>query len=195
MSRFYEEELPDGYVEALKIDANDQKSSFAIKLSAVITAVVLFNAGFFLYALPRIEEIRNNFSIFKCFGFVFAYILYVVLHELTHGFVYKILTRRKLIFGFKPPAAYCGVPDIYVYRITSLFSLFAPFTVYGILFAVLFFIIPDPFSKAMILLLFSLHVTGCIGDFYAIGLFFFKFKNPITLRKDTGPTQTYYTKG
>ncbi len=194
MSKYYEEKLPEGYGEALTVDAGDVERSKAIRTAAVITAAVLFNLWFFLYALPRIKEIAGGFSVIKCLLALLAYPLYVVLHELTHGAVYKLLTGRKLTFGFKPPAAYCGVPDIYVYRLTSLISLLAPFTVFGIVFIVSFLAIHEPFSRALIAVLFLLHLTGCSGDLYGAGLLFFRFRDPATLRRDTGPVQTYYTR-
>ncbi|MBO4422757.1 MAG: DUF3267 domain-containing protein [Clostridia bacterium] len=194
MSRFYEKELPQGYTEALIIDANDKKSSLKIRIAAAAVTAVLINLIFFLYVLPRFSAVKNGFSVIKCLVLIVSYFVYVILHELTHGAVYKLLTKQKLTYGFKPPAAFCGVPDIYVYRITSLMSLLAPFTIFSVLFAVLFFVIPDPFSKMLVLLMFSLHLTGCAGDLYGAGLLLFRFKNPETLRKDTGPKQIYYTK-
>ncbi len=194
MNRFYEESLPDGYSEALVIDSNDKKRGAVLRAAAIITAAVSVNALFFIYALPRLGEIAAGFKIIKCIGFAPAYPLYVILHELTHGLAYKLLTGKKLTFGFRLPSAYCGVPDVYTYRITSLFSLFAPFTVYGIIFLLLFFIIDDTFSKAMILLLFALHLSGCAGDLYGIGEYLFRFRSPATLRRDFGPRQVYYTK-
>ena len=194
MNRYYEESLPEGYSEALVIDSNDKKQGMRLQVAAIITAAVLINVFFFIYALPRLGEIAAGFNMIKCMGFVIAYPLYIVLHELTHGLVYKLLTKKKLTFGFKLPSAYCGVPDVYTYRITSLLSLFAPLTVCSVIFILLFFIVSDPFSKAMILLLFTLHISGCAGDLYGIGLYLFRFKSPTTLRKDSGPKQVYYLK-
>ena len=194
MNRYYEETLPEGYTEALVIDANDKKLSLRLQVAVIITVVVLINVFFFIYALPRLGEIAAGFNVIKCMGFVIAYPLYIVLHELTHGLVYKLMTKKKLTFGFKLPSVYCGVPDVYTYRITSLLSLFAPFTVYSVIFILLLFIINDPFSKVLILLLFALHMSGCVGDIYGIGLYLFRFKSPTTLRRDFGPKQVYYTK-
>ena len=194
MNRTYEEKLPEGYSETLVVDANDKKLALRLQIAAGITAAALVNAFFFLYALPRLAEIAAGFSIMKCICFVLGYPFYVVLHELTHGLVYKLLTKKKLTFGFKPPSAYCGVPDVYTYRFTSLLSLFAPRTVFSVLFVLLFFLIGEPFSRAMILLLFSLHLSGCVGDLYGIGLFLFRFKSPTALRRDYGPRQVYCTK-
>ena len=197
MKRYYEEELPHGYTEASTVDANDKKSSLKIRIASLITSVALINVFFFSYVLPRINEFNDSFGfvVLKIVGFVILYMIYIILHELTHGLIYKIFTKKKLTFDFKPPAASCGVPDIYVYRVTSLLSLFAPLTLFSIVFAVLFFVISDPLSKALIFLLFTFHISGCSGDIYSIGLFLFKFKDPATLRKDTGPKQIYYTKG
>ena len=194
MNRYYEEILPEGYSEAFTVDANDKKQGMKFQVAVFISIAVLINLLFFLYALPRLDQIAAGFTVIKCTAFVIAYPLYVVLHELTHGLVYKLLTGKKLTFGFKPPSAYCGVPDVYTYRITSLLSLSAPLTVYSIIFVLLFFMIHDSFSKAMILLLFVLHISGCAGDLYGIWLFLFRFKSPSTLRKDFGSRQVYYIK-
>ncbi|MBP5729240.1 MAG: DUF3267 domain-containing protein [Clostridia bacterium] len=194
MNRYYEGKLPEGYSEAFVVDANDKKQGMKFQIAAILSVAVLINVFFFVYALPRLNEIAAGFTVLKCAGVVIAYFLYVVLHELTHGLVYKLLTGKKLTFGFKLPSAYCGVPDIYTYRITSLLSLSAPLTVFSILFVFLFLMIRDTFLKAMILLLFALHISGCTGDLYGIFLFLFRFKNPASLRKDFGARQVYYIK-
>ena len=194
MKRYYEESLPEGYSEAFAVDANDKKTDMRLQVAAMITVAVLINVFFFIYALPRLGRIADGFTILKCAAFVIAYPLYIVLHELTHGLVYKLMTKKKLTFGFDLSSAYCGAPEVYTYRITSLLSLFAPFTVFSVIFILLFFIIKEPFSRTMILLLFTLHISGCAGDLYGIGLFLFRFKSPTTLRRDFGPKQVYYTK-
>ena len=194
MSRFYEEKLPEGYSKAMTVDAEDRKIMSRIKLIAMISQVILIPVFFFVYAFARLQEIGEGITTLKCIIFVLAYFLYIVLHELTHGLVYKVFTGKKLTFGFKPPYAFCGVPDIYTYRITSMMSLFAPLTVFSIVYVLLFFIISDPFSKTMILLMLALHVSGCSGDIYGIGLYLFKFRSPKTLRNDSGSVQVYYTK-
>ena len=194
MRGFYDKELPDGFAEALVVDAGDENCGRKIGTAAAVTAAVLFNVFFLAYAWPRMREIADGFSVLKCVGLIAAYFLYISLHELTHGAVYMLLTGQKPVIGFRPPAAYCGVPDIYTYRKTSLCSLSAPLILFSVLFAVLFFVLHDPFTRMLILFLFALHLSGCAGDLYGIGLFLFRFRSPDTLRKDTGPKQIYYTK-
>ena len=193
-SRFYEETLPEGYREALVIDAGNGKLMSGLRNATMATNAVLFAAVFLVYAGPRMEEIAAGFSVLKCVGLVVAYFLYIILHELTHGAVYKLLTGKKLTFGLKPPVAYCGVPGIYAYRITAMSSLFAPLTVFSAVLIAAFLAVGDPFTRLLILALFVLHLAGCVGDIYNIGLFLFRFRDAGTLRQDTGPGMIYYTK-
>ena len=55
--------------------------------------------------------------------FFLMLVLYILLHELVHGAAYKLLTGRKLTFGLTLSVAYCGVPDIFVYRNAALAAL------------------------------------------------------------------------
>ncbi|MCQ2122483.1 MAG: DUF3267 domain-containing protein, partial [Fibrobacter sp.] len=73
-----------------------------------------------------------SFPVPAVFALAAVMLVYIVLHELVHGAVYKLLTGQKLTFGFKASVAYCGVPDIYVYRRTALAALLAPFVVFDI---------------------------------------------------------------
>ena len=121
-------------------------------------------------------------------------LLYTALHELVHGAAYKLLTGRKLKFGVSLTAAFCGVPDIYVYRKTALISLLSPFVVFDIVFLLLTVFITDPWYKIDAALMLSIHVGGCAGDLYDTMLYLFKFKDPSTLMRDTGPKQTFFVK-
>ena len=121
-------------------------------------------------------------------------ILYLVLHELTHGAAYKLLTGRRLTFGVSLTAAYCGVPDVYVYRKTALISLLAPFVVFDLVFVLLTLLLPDPWYRLDAALMLALHVGGCSGDLYDTFLYLTKFRDPATLMRDTGPKQTFYVK-
>ena len=192
--RFYEETLPEGYREALTVDAGNGKLMARLRNITVLSNTVMFAAVFLIYAGPRIDEIGAGFSVFKVAGLIAAYFLYIILHELTHGIVYKLLTGKKLTFGLKRPVAYCGVPGIYAYRITAMLSLLAPLTVFSILLAAAFLLIHDSFARLMILSLFVLHLSGCAGDLYGIWLFLTRFRDPSVLRQDTGPAMIYYSR-
>ena len=78
--------------------------------------------------------------------------------------------------------------------IAALVLVFAAVVVITYVFAAIFFLVKEPFVKVLILILAVLHLSGCVGDLYGIGLFLFRFQDPAVLRLDTGPKQIYYTK-
>ena len=123
-------------------------------------------------------------------------LLYVVLHELTHGAVYKAMTGEKLTFGITPAAAFCGVPNIYTYRRCALAAILAPLVVFTVIIGavVLFLSYISPLYYIGFSFIFALHLGGCIGDGYLGYLFITRFKNKDTLMKDTGPEQIIYEK-
>ena len=93
-----------------------------------------------------------------------ALLIYIMLHELTHGAVYKALTHEKLKFGITWSAAFCGVPEIFTYRSTAIRSLIAPFTLFSLI------LIPltvwmhsvDIGWYLVSGILLALHLSGCI---------------------------------
>ncbi|MCC8196459.1 MAG: DUF3267 domain-containing protein [Ruminococcus sp.] len=189
-SQNFERTLPEGYHEAYVIDAT--KGKFSLWLNIVAMALMVVIAVPLAVIISRMGEIHVNstFLLILC-GLL---IVYTILHELTHGIAYKLMTGEKLTFGLTLTVAYCGVPKIFVYRKTALVALLAPFTVYTILFLVLLVALPDPTMKLAVALLFAIHFGGCAGDLYDTFIYLTKFRDPTTLMQDTGPRQTFYTK-
>ena len=187
----YETELPEGYREVYSIDAKSKKTGLLMNLAALAIGGVIF-AVCWAFIRPRgylmhIDPVRE-------LVLIGVMLLYTALHELVHGAAYKLLTGRKLKFGVSLTAAFCGVPDIYVYRKTALISLLSPFVVFDIVFLLLTVFITDPWYKIDAALMLSIHVGGCAGDLYDTMLYLFKFKDPSTLMRDTGPKQTFFVK-
>lgn len=201
----YEAELPQGYVEAKVIDAKDKKFAIIFNLIAVAvlvaTTVITWFALFAQYDESFADIILNRILIFSVCEmlariaiFMVVIIAYVVLHELLHGLVFKLMTKQKLTFGLTLAAAYCGVPDIYVYRKTALLSLLAPFTVFLPVFLVPMFFLQNYLDILLFAFMLGMHVGGCSGDLYDTFLFLFKYRDPSTLMHDTGPKQVIYVK-
>ena len=188
-------ELPDGYRLVKTVDAGEKRFGILMNLAAAVLSIIAGVAGFFLKfgqnpgsALPAGGSIWVVEG--ALLGLFASLIAYLVLHELTHGIVYKILTGEKLTFGLKLTCAYCGVPDIYVTRGTALLSLLAPFTVFSVGFLVPFILLSGPLSLGF-LILFALHFGGCVGDLYDTFLLLFRLRGKLLMR-DTGPKQTFY---
>ncbi len=192
MSKTFEKELPDGYREVKTVDAKNKK--FIIKMNI---AVILFMILFMIAALMIIEPTADSYDNDTSYpGVIYILLLpvYIVLHEIVHGIAYKVLTHQKLTFGMTLSVAFCGVPDIYVYRKTALIALLAPFTIFTVIFGAAIFLLNNSFDKLYMSFVFAVHFSGCFGDLYDAFLYLFKFKDPETLMRDTGPKQTFYIK-
>ena len=188
MKKTFEPTLPAGYREALLIDAGDTKFGILINLAAIVLMVVIF---VLVLPLLRLTSFTANSLLLLLTPMLIGYI---VAHELVHGIAYKLLTRQKLTYGLKLTVAYCGVPDIYVYRRTALISLLAPFTVFTLLFGCLMLFLPDPAWRLVFAIMLAAHIGGCVGDLYDTLLYLFRFRDPETLMNDTGPAQRFYVK-
>jgi len=190
---FYE--IPEGYETDYVIDAKDKKTSvlFTI-LSFVITAIVFV----ILLAFKGFKlnfDIYNIKSVIALLIFAISIFLYLVLHELTHGLVYKITTKEKLTFGLTLTVAFCGVPNIYVKKKAMILSILAPFVVFTILSVVgLILTYNNDLYYTLVSGFFGLHLGGCIGDLYGSYIMIFKYHNKDILVNDNGPTQVFYVK-
>ncbi len=189
MKKTFEPTLPDGYREIYRIDATSIKIAILMNLAALVLMIVSM-----IVCVVLIRPASFRITIGPWLVMLAILILYIFGHELVHGAAYRLLTGQKLTYGFSGTVAYCGVPDIYVYRKTALISLLAPFTVFSVLFIAAMILIPNDFYKILCAFLFSAHFGGCVGDLYDTMLYLFRFRSPDTLMRDTGPEQTFYTK-
>lgn len=190
----YYNELPEGYELKKEIDATDKKTGIIFNVFALIIMAVLIIGLFFIKNI-KIELGEENLGKYYISTVVFlvAMVLYIILHELVHGIAYKALTKQKLTFGITLSCAFCGVPNIYTTRKTSLIALLSPFIVFTIAFGALVILLPNDITGLYASVLFAIHVGGCIGDLYCTWLLLFKLPKD-TIINDTGPKQTFYSK-
>lgn len=184
----YEDTLPAEYKELKIIDATDKKLGILFNVLAIVIMVMIFAIGTIIYH-PSIR--REDINPIHIFLFAIAFLLYVVAHELVHGIAYKVLTKRKLTFGITLSVAFCGVPDIYVYRRTALIALLSPFIFFSLILSICLFSFKG-IEYYFALTFFAMHVGGCVGDLYDSYLFLFKYRDKEILMNDTGPKQTIY---
>lgn len=197
-TKHFEKSLPEGYRQVFYLNAQSVKVGLIMNLIALVILALVMIVAF----LPLILTGRFNGNTFigdaqmitPMMIFCVAIFAYIVLHELVHGIAYKVLTGEKLTFGISWSCAFCGVPKIYVKRRISLIASAAPLVVFTVIFLALavWFYFVDPWSYVLTAVLFGLHLGGCSGDIYIILLLLFKFRDPETLIRDTGPEQTFY---
>ena len=191
--KHFETELPEGYRQVFEIDAKNGRTGVVLNLVALLFGVLVFLPFVFGFGFRTLFNPEARSRYWLMLGtYLGGYILYIILHELVHGAAYKLLTRRKLTFGFALTVAYCGVPDIWVYRRASLIATLAPFVVFTAVFLPLALFVRTPGLQVAFILLFCSHVAGCTGDLYGAYLMLFRFRDPKLLVRDTGPKQTYY---
>ena len=198
MNKNFERVLPEGYTEAMHIDA--RRKSFGIIFNLIAVGVLVAVVG--LAALPLIltdrwEEIFEigyvDFLVLYAVGII-SMIGYIVLHELVHGAAYKLLTGERLTFGMSWSCAFCGVPEIFVYKRAAMIAVAAPLVLFSLIFLPLMIWLYTASAAYYMLLaiLMGLHLGGCSGDGYVILLLLFKFKDKRLLLRDTGPEQFFY---
>ncbi|MDE6661040.1 MAG: DUF3267 domain-containing protein [Anaeroplasmataceae bacterium] len=198
MKKHFEKDLPEGYTEVFHMNAKDKKTGLLFTLFSLILALIPLAITFPIYfCIKKLPPIDLTLYCLSLLGFCFSMILYVICHELVHGIAYKILTKQKLTFGMSWSCAYCGVPNIYVYRRASIIALLAPFTLFSLIFIglLVWFYSFNGWLYVGMAVLFAVHFGGCVGDLFMFFLFLFKYKDKTILMKDTGPEQFLYQKG
>jgi len=184
-------ELPAGYRPALVVDAKNAKFGIVMNVVALLIMIAIMIPAVFLIKPTGFFE---NYSLTRNIVLVGAMLLYIVLHELTHGLAYKLLTKQKLTFGITLTVAYCGVPHVYVYRKAAMIALLAPFLAFLPVFLLPIFFLENAWDQLYCAILLALHIGGCAGDLYDTLLYIFRFRRTDTLMRDTGPKQTFYVK-
>lgn len=192
MNKYYLE-LPENYKLDKTIDMKKMSTNIFLNVLNILFVIISF-----LILIPlKFKEIKiDNLIELSIVMFIalIGFIIYIVLHELTHGLFYKIFTKQKLTFGVSLTYAYCGVPNIYVRKKEAIIACLSPLIIFSIIFLTLIFILPPNYINLSIIILFSFHFGGCSGDIYLALILLTKYKKD-TYIKDTGPTQYIYKKG
>jgi hypothetical protein len=188
MKNFYYE-LPEGYKEIKVIDAKNKKTIIYMNLASVGLMLAAILPFLFIKPINIFEQDPKHLYI-SIFIMAFGMILYIVLHELVHGFWYKIMTKEKLTFGMTLSVAFCGVPHIYVNKKTALLAITGPFILFSIIFIPLLILMPANAYYFALVIIFGMHISGCSGDLY--GTLYLLSQKGDLLMNDTGPKQSFY---
>ena len=197
MDKNFERELPKGYKLAKCIDVKSgSKSVWIVMLLSLVFVIpgCIFIALALIFKSDEISKAYDKSPIAFLMVVLLGYLLYIILHELEHGRVYKKLTGEKLTFGINPLCAFCGVPKIFTYRKTALKAVSAPLILYSAIFTVLILstLFVFPLFSFGVSILFAFHLSGCAGDIYVIWLFKKQYTDNTVLMNDTGPTMSLF---
>ena len=192
----YYKDLPQGFTENFCINA--KKTSVGVLLNvvgglialAVIAVCYLAKFGLTVYEFYEEDPIMLLVAVLVL---AVSAVVYLILHELTHGAAYKLLTKQKLRFGLTLTVAYCGLKEGYVNKKTSLIATLAPFVLHSVWMIIAIFFVPANIWAIVLIFLFSLHFGGCVGDLWVTFLLLFKYSGKAVLVNDDGPCQRFYT--
>ena len=164
MNKYYLE-LPENYKLDKTIDMKKMSTNIFLNVLNILFVIISI-----LILIPlKFKEIKiDNLIELSIVMFIalIGFIIYIVLHELTHGLFYKIFTKQKLTFGVSLTYAYCGVPNIYVRKKEAIIACLSPLIIFSIIFLTLIFILPPNYINLSIIILFSFHFEGCSGDIF-----------------------------
>ena len=160
--------LPAGYVETDAIDLQKDRKKVALVngVAALVMAAMLIPV---LIVIVKKAELTALFAdstklIIELLTLIVASIAYIIGHEAVHAVFFKIFCpKAKLKCGFTLLYAFMA-GDAYYNKPCYIIIGLAPIVVFGIIFTVLLFLLPDWFF--VIWLLQSMNVSGAAGDIY-----------------------------
>lgn len=180
--------LPENYIEHDKIDLMHNKKQFwIVQLLGIIITVVMLVGGYFI--CPAVYNDSSYWNVIALVVLIIGYILYIILHEATHGVVMRLSVKAKLNFGFKGWAAYAGSTGYFDKKHYIVISL-APLVLWGIVFAVLNIFFHTDVWFAVIWVLQIGNIAGASGDLFCTYKMLRYPKDILVL--DTGTEMTVY---
>lgn len=187
------ETLPEGYREFYSIDLQkNKKMSLLVNLLAVVIAIVLLVPMLFLVSISSLFVMDNGFGSYmiRFVALIVLTIVYMVLHELTHGIAMKICGTKKVKYGFTGLYAFAGSNDYYNKK-AYIFIALAPIVLWGFVIAIINPFVPIEWFWVVYIIQ-IINLSGAAGDLF-VTVKFFGFPKDILI-KDYGVGMTVFSK-
>jgi len=185
--------LPEGYSEYFKVDLkkNKKQAVFVNVLSILIAVAVVVPACFFVPITTLFSFRRIGTSLLKLGLILVFMIIYLLLHELTHGIAMKLCGTKRVRYGFTVIYAYAGSDDYYG-KGAYIFIALAPVVLFFALLSVACVIVPASWFWVVYFIQ-IMNLSGAAGDLY-VTFKFLRFPRDILIR-DSGVSMVVYSKG
>ena len=148
-----------------------------IALVMVISAIV--------FQLPIQSDLKTLSKILITIGFV---IIYMIVHEMTHGIFIWILSKRKPIYSIRFPYLTTGSQSYFNKRSFILITL-APVIILGVILLITINFVPQTLFLSFYVVL-GLNFAGSSGDYIQV-FFFSKLPNSSLLQDDGNETRVF----
>lgn len=113
------------------------------------------------------------------FSFFITLVLTFFLHEWIHGIFFKVFAPgSKVQYGFKSGMLYAANPGTKYNKQQFTWIVIMPFVIITLL---VFLSSAFPINRVALYLLFAIHTSGCVGDFYYCYKLWRNKKRPILI--------------
>lgn len=172
-------ELPRTYREHRTVDfKQDKKLAVAVQGLFVLMALVAGGAALLLQ-LP----LETSWSpILTISVTLFACLIYMAVHEATHGVVLQMLTKVKPSYAVRFPFLTTG-NHAYLTRRSAVVVALAPAVIWGIVLAAALLTLPQDYLRTAYILL-ALNFAGSAGD--CVEVYVVSRQQPDALVQDVG---------
>ena len=187
------ETLPEGYRELYSVDLQkNKKVALLVNLLAIVIAVVLVVTMHFFVPISSLFDMQNGLGsyLIRFAALSVLMIVYMVLHELTHGIAMKICGTKKIKYGFTGLYAFAGSNDYYNKK-AYIFIALAPIVLWGVVLAIINPFVPLEWFWVVYMLQIN-NLSGAAGDLY-VTVKFSGFPKDILIR-DYGIGMTVFSK-
>ena len=176
-------QLPEDYTLHSEIDLQNNKKQFWIVNGISLVILVLVSA-LGVMICPRLHFEGWLFPVLWLAGFA----AYILLHELIHGIVIRLISGKWGNFGLTLTYAYAG-SDCYFDRAGYLVIALAPIVLWGLVYAVAAALVPEEWFW-LVWLWQAANLSGGAGDLY-VTWYMLRLDSRILIR-DTGVAMTVY---
>lgn len=183
--------LPEGYSPIFEVDLKaNKKQAILVNALAIIIAAVMVIPAAILHPISVMFDLSDGLAAsLRFFALGISAILYIVLHELTHGVTMKLFGTKKVKYGFTGLYAFAGSTDYYP-KLSYIAIALAPVVLFGIIFAIVLPFVPEKWFWVVYMLQ-VINISGAAGDFYVTVRFFGMPKD--ILVHDNGASMTVYS--
>lgn len=185
--------LPSGYRESFTLELQkDKKTAILINLLALFIAAIMAVIGHFRVSITAFYAMSDGLGIYflRFLVLIVLFVVYILLHELTHGVVMKLFGADKIQYGFTGLYAFAG-SECFFTKAPYIVIALAPVLLWGVVLGLVCPLLPESWFWTVYFIQIG-NISGAAGDFY-VTYKFMKMPKDI-LVKDTGCSMTVYEK-
>ena len=185
--------LPDGYSEAYEIDLQkNKKQALIVNIGALVIMLVMVVVALIFKPIEiDIFDTDSLLSFLLNLGIAFlGIIVYIVLHELTHGVFMRGFSGERVKYGFTGLYAYAG-SDAYFPVLPYIIIALAPVVIWGVVLLLLNIFLPTSVFWGVCFIQVQ-NISGAAGDLY-VTVRFLREKRDILIQ-DSGVSMKVYSK-